>query len=768
MSPIMVPNQPSYHGYRERLDPELSSHKRFWRAPAVPLAAALIGLASFNANALSLGKVRVQSALGQGLVAEIDIADLSEEEAKSIKPGLASPSAFAGMGLEYNPALSGTQIAIQRRPNGNRYLKLVNSRPLNDPFVDIVVELSWASGRIVRTYTLLLDPPKPQETASAAPLSAPSAETPTVTSASSAAAATAKAAPTAPASSSPVSAVQTPSTGAAKPAQVAAPPAPPPATATALALAASDRNRVRVRSGDTAGKIARSVAPEGVSVEQMLVAMLNTNPGAFSGGNVNRLKADAELVVPEAALAKQTSPTEARSIVQLQYQDFQALRRGLASQVPAAPAPSSAAEVAGAVSKATPPGPPKAAPSDTLKLSKGDLQEKAEKASMDQIAQQRAKTEASERAQELAKNIEELNQLAKVASKEDAASPPAAPASAAAPAPSAAPTITAAVPAAAAPESTTDLLDSAVQNPAITGLVLALLGLLGGLGWYRRKQRLPAAAGAKGVRGKWDASSNTAFELGGGARVDTTDVGNSGINTTAYSGSQLEMANELDPVAEAEVYLAYGKDVPAEEILREGLQQDPTRVAIHIKLLGIFAKREDAQSFDLMAQEVSGLVPSSSPEWAQVQEMGRSLSPSNPLYFAAAAAAVDGVAISSEDTKDFSSTVFSLDAASLQALSPAPNAPEAASVAQAAQVASTKSSFDTTSITLEPPSGAPVASPTFDSASSTDRLDATLALAEQFLEIGEKEGARALLEEVIAGGSEALRQRAMRLLAKAR
>ena len=95
----------------------MTSHTRFWRKSAAPVAAALIGLGAHNAYALSLGKVKVQSALGQSLVAEIDISDLTEEDSKSLKPALASPAAFAGMGLEYNAALNGVQIALQRRPD---------------------------------------------------------------------------------------------------------------------------------------------------------------------------------------------------------------------------------------------------------------------------------------------------------------------------------------------------------------------------------------------------------------------------------------------------------------------------------------------------------------------------------------------------------------------------------------------------------------------------------------------------------------------------
>lgn len=682
-----------------------------------------------------MGKVRVQSALGQSLVAEIDLADLSEEDAKSLKSTLASPGTFVGMGLEFNPVLGETQIALQRRPNGNRYLKLSTLRPLNDPFVDLVVELSWASGRIVRTYTLLLDPPKTQEGAPAPVLAASMAEAPVVT-----------AEPTL----------------AAAPAVAASPAVPKSAATTA---SNPDRKRVRVRSGDTAGKIARSIAPEGVSVEQMLVAMLSANPSAFADGNVNRLRANAELVAPDAALAKKTPQSQARQIIDSQNQDFRALRRGLASQAPAAPAPTKQSEAAGSVTKPALPSTPKAAPSDTLKLSKGSVQDKSDKASMEQIAQERAKTEASERARELAKNIEELNQLAKVAAKPEPSATPAEPATnaatpanaASASATTAGPAVTSGLPTA---PSTGDLLGTAMQNPTVSGLLLALLGLLGGFGWYRRRQGQQSGAAERAGRGQWDNTASTSFEIAGGARVDTTDMGTSALSSSPYADSQLEVAHELDPVAEAEVYLAYGKDVPAEEILKEGLQQNPTRVAIYLKLLGIFAKRGDAKSFEAMAREVSALVQASGPDWAQVQEMGRSVDPSNLLYGASSSPAPRA------DAQDLTQSLYSLDSASTQILPTAPNAPGAA--ADNALATNTAPSFDLSSIALERQPSAQAAPVAVAPAPSTDRMDATLALAEQFLEIGEKEGARALLEEVISVGSDTLRQRATSLLAKAK
>jgi pilus assembly protein FimV len=758
----------------------LTSHNRFWRKSAAPVAAALIGLGAHNTYALSLGKVKVQSALGQSLVAEIDISDLSEEDSKSLKPAMASPAAFAGMGLEYNAALNGVQIALQRRPDGNRYLKLLSTRPLNDPFVDLVVELSWASGRIVRTYTILLDPPKTQESASPTVLPAPSVEA---------------AAPQSPASSpavvAPVS-VAAPSAPAVPtaPNQAVSKAASAPIAASAPAVAGvAERKRIRVGKGDTASKLARSMVPGGVSADQMLVALLNANPSAFIGGNINRLRAGVELSVPDASVVAKTSPSEARQIIEGQNQAFQNMRRSLAKQVPVLNAPTKPQEAAGTLVKPPVSSASQGVPSDTLTLSKEAGQSKADKDSMEQIAKQRAKKEATERAAELAKNIEELNQLAKVAAKPGAAASPAAAAVASASEPALAAGAgkdTAAPPATTAPTlpvapvkpkepapAYVDLVDEALQNPGIWATLVALLGL-GGYGVYRRMRGSKSSSGQARKDGiaQWESSANTSFATVGGQRVDTADTNTAGLATMVFPESQLEMVNELDPVAEAEVYLAYGKDVPAEEILKEGLQQDPARVAIHLKLLGIYAKRQDTFSFEAMAKEVASLVDSDSTEWTQVQEMGKSIDASNPLYNQAPAGSPAGESSVGEPS------IFSMDAQSLSALSvrsdtPAANArpgtqgaPGIGAYAKAPNQAVAPSGgdmdFDVASIALNPSAAA---MPT-TAAQNTDRLDATLALAEQFMAIDEKEGARALLEEVIADGSDSLRQRAKALLAQ--
>jgi pilus assembly protein FimV len=100
----------------------------------------------------------------------------------------------------------------------------------------------------------------------------------------------------------------------------------------------------------------------------------------------------------------------------------------------------------------------------------------------------------------------------------------------------------------------------------------------------------------------------------------------------AYTNSRNGGADDVDPVAEADVYLAYGRDLQAEEILKEALRNDPSRLSIHTKLLEIYAKRRDAASFLSNAQNAFQLVGANSPEWARICEQGLAIDPENTLY----------------------------------------------------------------------------------------------------------------------------------------
>ena len=134
------------------------SHR--WQQTAIAAAAiALLGFTSTGASALSLGRLTVLSALGEPLRAEIDVPEINAEEAASLRASVASPATFVAAGLDYNPAMSGLQTSLQRRPDGRAYIRLSSDRSINDPFVDMILEATWSSGRIVRDYTMLFDPP---------------------------------------------------------------------------------------------------------------------------------------------------------------------------------------------------------------------------------------------------------------------------------------------------------------------------------------------------------------------------------------------------------------------------------------------------------------------------------------------------------------------------------------------------------------------------------------------------------------------------------
>ncbi|HZH08021.1 MAG TPA: hypothetical protein VEY69_15225, partial [Lautropia sp.] len=130
-------------------------------SPARLAAAVAIALTAWAgaAGAAGLGRLQVTSALGQPLQAELEVTSVTPEEAATLSARLASPDAFRAAGLQFSNALSGLRMSVQER-GGRHFIRLSSATPINDPFVDLMVELNWASGKFVREYTFLLDPPE--------------------------------------------------------------------------------------------------------------------------------------------------------------------------------------------------------------------------------------------------------------------------------------------------------------------------------------------------------------------------------------------------------------------------------------------------------------------------------------------------------------------------------------------------------------------------------------------------------------------------------
>ncbi|MFO0124182.1 MAG: FimV family protein, partial [Inhella sp.] len=159
------------------MNQDLSRRARF-SLSQLALAVSLT-LSAGASHALGLGRLNVQSALGETLRAEIEITSLSADEANSLRVRLASPDVYRSNGLDYNAVLSGTQVQAVKRADGRTVLRLVSDRAVQEPFVDVVLDISWATGRLTREYTLLFDPPnrmaRAPEQAPLAPVVSPTA-----------------------------------------------------------------------------------------------------------------------------------------------------------------------------------------------------------------------------------------------------------------------------------------------------------------------------------------------------------------------------------------------------------------------------------------------------------------------------------------------------------------------------------------------------------------------------------------------------------------
>lgn len=638
------------------------NHKRTPARYAIALAIGL-AFATPAAYAAGLGRLTVQSALGQPLRAEVEVTSVTREEAGSLAVRLASQSAFRQANLEFNPALSALRFDIDRRGENNFVVRISSLNPINEPYLDLLLELTWATGRVLREYTVLLDPP--------ALRAAPDVMAPVTTAR--------PAAPTPLPAPAPASVAAAPA--AATPAAAGPAPAPAPAPA----------ETYTVKAGDTLGKIARQNKPANVSLDQMLVALFRANPNAFVANNMNRLLAGRTLTIPDAAEAEAISAGDARQEVAAHSADFAQYKSRLAqaastaAPVAAAPAPAAAAQ-----GRVTTKVEDKAAPApagDQLKIAKAEPAASAAgaaatKAKDEEIARQRALKEQEERAAELKKANEALKKALELQSKAGAevqkqaeakkAEPAPAP-QAAAPAPATqvakaeppkaeapkaeapkveapkaeapkaeapkveAPKAEAKKAPAPPPAQETGFLEGLFRDTttlvALGGLVALLLALLG-LNVYRRRKVEKGEefkATGEGLR------ANSLFGATGGRSVDTgaTSTFNSSFIPAA---SQLD-SNEVDPVAEADVYIAYGREEQAEDILKEALRLQPDRHAVRVKLLEIYSRRGDKASFNAVVQELRERTGGIGEDWERAVKLGRSLDPSNPLFAGAASEA---------------------------------------------------------------------------------------------------------------------------------
>ena len=837
------------------------------------VAAAALWFVTSDAMALGLGRLAVQSALGESLRAEIDVTSLTPEEASGLRVRIAPPESYRAAGVDYNAVLPATQAVLLRRADGRPYLRLSSDRAVQEPFVDVILELTWSTGRLVREYTLLFDPPSNRAVAAAPAPVAPAA--PAVTS------------PTPPAASEPAAV-------ASRPAERKLPlpkavPAPAP-VAEVKRPAAASVDEYQVRTGDSLSRIAARTQRPGVSLDQMLVSLYRSNPQAFVENNMNRLKSGVVLNVPGSDAAKAITAAEARQVIQTQSADFGAYRQRLAGAVPVAKAEGTARQATGKVQSNVEDKKQAAAPTpDKLTLSKAASSPSAA-AIEDKLSKEKEKKESATRVAELSRNVEELKRISGAAASAAKPTPPAtAPVAAAAkplapvvaapspvpavppppppplpapapvavappPTPAASAVVAAAsLPAKSQASASAPVATAAASRPsapvagaqsAEPGMIASLMddnplalvaggGILAallGFGLYRFSRRAKKDSGETSFL-ESRLQPDSFFGASGGQRIDTRDAGG-GSSSMSYSLSQLDAIGDVDPVAEADVYLAYGRDLQAEEILKEAMRGSPERLAIRTKLLEVYAKRRDIKGFELLATQLFALTRGEGEDWAKAQELGLQVDPENELYqpgggpvlpmgdadkrieplgastlpqsvlpspsqFGPDAAEIASAQAATMDLDldldlDFNEPAAAPTQPAAFAASPAaaafdhddgsfnldPDLPPPSPIPQATATPAAPLSFDLSSISLDfdttsasyvgaldssnaasahPPLGA-------DEEDLADPLERKLELAEEFRQIGDMEGARDLVQEVVAKATGGLKVKAQGML----
>ena len=373
------------------------------------LSLSLIG----SAQALTLNRPVVQSKQGEALRAEIDISEITLTEQIDFQASLASQEIYKAAKIEL-PVSNGVPLDIQvqllRRDNGKPYLKLTSKQPINGNTLDLLIDLRWANGRLMRDFNLSIDDAK----------------------------------------------------SATKSTQTAA--------LNDGAVDNKSTQAITVKRGDTASELIAKETPAGVSLEQMLLALLHSNPDAFVDANVNRMKEGALLTLPTEQDAKAVSRDEARRQIQVQAKDFEAYRSELAARAPGGAVPKVARDSSGKLD-ATVQNNKAKANQDKLTLTKPSEKDAAVE---EKIVQQREAQDVAQRAAELSRNIAELGKIAAASVTGTAASD------------AASGSLNVEVPASAA-EANGEWLQDLASNPLTPVGAGSLIGLMVLIGLWRRR-----------------------------------------------------------------------------------------------------------------------------------------------------------------------------------------------------------------------------------------------------------------------------------------
>src|SRR5215470_17887478 len=329
-----------------------------------------------TALALGLGRLTVDSGLGQPLSARVELTAAQKDEIDTLQAKVAEPSVYRDNNVQYPPGVARARVTVEQGPNNTYFLKVATSQALNEPFIDLIVEVNWATGRVVRNYTFLLDPPGAGDTQQAVEPVSP-----------------VRAAERAPARRAGTEAAAGPRAG---------------------------ENSYTVKRGDTLSKIAKEYKPADVTLEQMLVALFRSNEAAFDSRNMNRLRAGQILTIPPADQPGLVGQNEAKQVVRVQAADWRAYRDRVAAAAPTTEAAPTQQAAGGRITTAVEEkGAPTQAGKDQLKVSReaGKGGSAAAAQSEDATAKDRALREANSRIAELEGTLKNMQKAVELKSQ---------------------------------------------------------------------------------------------------------------------------------------------------------------------------------------------------------------------------------------------------------------------------------------------------------------------------------------------------------------
>ncbi len=633
------------------------------------VALVLAVLPMTGANALGLGGITLNSKLNQPLNAEIRLLSVEPGDLEKLRISLASREEFEQAGLDRPFLLASMQFAAEGRADGSYIIRVTTKDAFREPFVSFLLKVEWPNGRLLREYTMLVDPPV--LTREVAPsIQAPAAQ------------------PEAPAMApEPGVAVGARPSGGPRP----LPPVQPAAVQPVAPAMGSAPGEYLVRRGDNLYTIARSLADEpGVSIEQAMLAYQRANPDAFINDNINLLKEGYVLRTPSATEATELEQAAAIAAVRRQMAAWRTFKQEVAGTPPAAAgagvaaAPQTRLEVVtpraadGSAVAGAGEGEAGAAveglqrdlalateAAEARRLENEDLQGQVEDlekrladmqsvvtVKVEELAALQARLREAgvdpeaaqlpgEQAQMPATEPEQAREgeQAMAAAPAEPAQPAPPPAAEATPAPSPQPEPQ---PVAAQQAETgemdpmafaSQLFDTVMADPIMLGAVggglVLLLVLL--LVMVRRRRAAEAddelfAAAGLGAEGE-------ALEAAGEAGEDEMAIEDFAEALEGEEAEEGEKSGVEQVIAEADVYLAYGRYQQAEELIGTALKEHPRRLDLKSKLLEVHFATRDKEAFEILAADIhDDLQEGGGAEWDKYLLMGRDLCPNNPLF----------------------------------------------------------------------------------------------------------------------------------------